>query len=464
MKMTVENESGSTFSIDIGLQDTVLTFKRKIEMTQRIPVSRQTIFFQGKLLEDHLDIFEWDILQNPLLHLSISPDENPTQNQVPQSPSNPIPEFVKNQDSAEDKKNPVLLHQTGKPPLPPKSSPLTTENFSKNQHDRPVITKVVPELLGPQGTSPVTVGRRRNRDQEVQNRVSSSSDSVKEVINIPDTPARKKTKNYPLKITVMVQPFKETRRIQVEVNVLSNVEVLRKELVKMQERGELNLPHEGFFFIHKQDVLREDQSFMANRVAPVSINLETLLNTIVKLFVENQSGSSFEIEVDHKDTVLELKQKIEKSQCIPVSPDQNPNHNQTEQSPPPSNSTEQIIDGHQDSTVIGQTEQSPPPSNPTEQIINAHQDSTVTAQTEQSPSSNSVQEMITNIQGLSEKERIPKKPIVICVLPYSGESEAAKGIPVAVNVKMNDNVKELRNELVKIAENGELNLPQEQSI
>jgi len=268
MKMTVENESGSTFSIDIGLQDTVLTFKRKIEMTQRIPVSRQTIFFQGKLLEDHLDIFEWDILQNPLLHLSISPDDNPTQNQVPQSPSNPIHEFVKNQDSAEDKKNPVLLHQTGKPPLPPKSSPLTTENFSKNQHDRPVITKMVPELLGPQGTSPVTVGRRRNRDQEVQNRVSSSSDSVKEVINIPDTPARKKTKNYPLKITVMVQPFKETRRIQVEVNVLSNVEVLRKELVKMQERGELNLPHEGFFFIHKQDVLREDQSFMANRVAP----------------------------------------------------------------------------------------------------------------------------------------------------------------------------------------------------
>ncbi|KAG7619447.1 Ubiquitin domain [Arabidopsis suecica] len=238
MKMTVENESGSTFSIDIGLQDTVLTFKRKIEMTQRIPVSRQTIFFQGKLLEDHLDIFEWDILQNPLLHLSISPDDNPTQNQVPQSPSNPIPD------------------------------PLTTENFSKNQHDRPVITKMVPELLGPQGTSPVTVGRRRNRDQEVKNRVSSSSDSVKEVINIPDTPARKKTKNYPLKITVMVQPFKETRRIQVEVNVLSNVEVLRKELVKMQERGELNLPHEGFFFIHKQDVLREDQSFMANRVAP----------------------------------------------------------------------------------------------------------------------------------------------------------------------------------------------------
>ncbi|CAH8273344.1 unnamed protein product [Arabidopsis lyrata] len=184
----------------------------------------------------------------------------------------------------------------------------------------------------------------------------------------------------------------------------------------------------------------------------------------MKVFFEIQSGSSFEIEMYYKDTVLEMKEKIEKSQRVSVSkqtlifegtllqddldieqykivhesrlqlivsPDHNPN--QTEQSPPPSNSTEQIIDGHQESTL--------------------------TVQTEQSPSSNSVEEMITNIQDSSEKERIPK--IVVYVSPYSGESQAVKEVPVAVNVKMNDNVKELRNELVKIEENGELNLPQE---
>ncbi|XP_010424641.1 PREDICTED: uncharacterized protein LOC104709779 [Camelina sativa] len=202
----------------------------------------------------------------------------------------------------------------------------------------------------------------------------------------------------------------------------------------------------------------------------------------MKLFVETQSGSSFEIEVDHKDTLSEVKQKIEKCQRILVSkqtllfdgivlqddlnveqykivyesrlqlfvsPDHNLNHNQPEQSPPPSNSTEQIIAGHdQDSTA-------------TENVINPYyQDSTV-PQTEQSPSSNSVEEMITNIQDSSVKERIRNKRIVVYVLPYSGESEAAKEIPVAVSVKMNDNVEELRNELVKIDERGELNLPEE---
>ncbi|KAG7553155.1 Ubiquitin-like domain superfamily [Arabidopsis thaliana x Arabidopsis arenosa] len=186
----------------------------------------------------------------------------------------------------------------------------------------------------------------------------------------------------------------------------------------------------------------------------------------MKVFFEIQGGSSFEIEVYYKDTVLEMKKKIEKSQRVSVS-------KQT-----------LIFDGTvlQDDLDIeqykivhesrlqlfvspdhnpNQTDEQSPSSNPTEQIINAHQDSTVTVQTEQSPSSNSVEEMITNIQDSSEKERIPKKRIVVYVLPYSGESQAVKEVPVAVNVKMNDNVKELRNELVKIEENGELNLPQE---
>lgn len=214
----------------------------------------------------------------------------------------------------------------------------------------------------------------------------------------------------------------------------------------------------------------------------------------MKVFVEIQNGSSFEIEVDHLDTMLEVKHKINNSQRIPVSqqtlffdgvalgdyldleqcqifheshlqlvvsPDHNPNHNQTEQSPPSSNS---IIDGHQAPTVTVQTEQSPP-SKPTEQIIDGHQDSTVTAQvlqTELSPSSNSVKE-ITNIQGSSvkPKELTRKKRMVVHVWLYSGEIRAPTGNQVAVNVKTKDNVKELRNELVKIQESGELNLPQE---
>ncbi|EOA20934.1 hypothetical protein CARUB_v10001265mg [Capsella rubella] len=202
----------------------------------------------------------------------------------------------------------------------------------------------------------------------------------------------------------------------------------------------------------------------------------------MKFLVEVQSGSSFEIEVDYKDTMLEVKQKIEKSHRIPVCKQTllfdgvvlqddlvieqyqifhgsrlqlfvSPDNNQTEQSPPPSSSTDHIIDGHdQDSTVTVQTEQSPS-STSTQNVINPHQDSSVTVQTDQSPSSNSVEDS-------SEKERIRKKRIVVYVSLYSRESKAAKGVPVAVNVKMNDNVKELRDELVKVEERGELNLPQ----
>ncbi|CAL9233193.1 unnamed protein product, partial [Arabidopsis halleri] len=251
MEVTVENQSGSTFSIDVVFGETLFEIKRKIRKSQGIPVSKQILTFKGKLLQSHLDIYECHVLENSRIHLSISPDDNPTQNQVAQSPSNPI-----HQDSPEG---------------------------SKNQHDRPVITKVVArrihnefssrpaysldELLSPRGSSSVTVGSRRNRIQEVQNRVSSSSDSVVEVINIPDSPPRKMTKINPMKMIVMVQPYGETRRIQVEVNALNNVEELRKELIKMQERGELNLPHERFYFIHKQAVLHEDKSFLMNGVA-----------------------------------------------------------------------------------------------------------------------------------------------------------------------------------------------------
>ncbi|KAG7557808.1 Ubiquitin-like domain superfamily [Arabidopsis suecica] len=352
-KVIIENQSGSSFTIDVAFWDTVLTIKQKIEMTQGTPVFKQTLIFKRKVLLNHLNIVDCQILHNSRLHLYISPDDNPTQNQVPQSPSNPIHEFVNNQDSPEGKKNQVL-HQSGKPPLPSKSSPLTTEKFGKNQHDRHVITKVMArridngssrpsysldELLAPQGSSSVTVGSIRNRDQEVQNRVSSASDSdeeainipnspvrkktkitkvvarrihneyssgpaysldellapqrsstvavgsirnrnqkvenrvsspsdsVEEVINIPDSPAKKKTKTNPRKMVVIVQPYGQSRRILVGVNADDNVEEMRKELVKMQERGVLNLPHERYNFIHEQAVLNEDQSFLTNGVA-----------------------------------------------------------------------------------------------------------------------------------------------------------------------------------------------------
>ncbi|KAG7557804.1 Ubiquitin domain [Arabidopsis suecica] len=420
MNVLIDTESGSTFSINVDFWETVLTIKEKIEKSQGIPVAKQTLYFQGKVLQDHVDKFDCQLLLDSRLLLYISPEDNPNQNNDQM----------------------LIDSATGK-----KITKVVARRIHNEYSSGPAYSLV--ELLAPQDSPTVTVGNQVVQTTEQ----SPPSDSAKE------------------KLTVYVKPYEDDPRIiQVEVNADDNAEELRKELVKMQERGELYLPHEGFSLVYSALPLTESESFKWNLV----------------VFFEIQSGSSFEIEVDYKDTVLEMKDKIEKCQRISVSeqtlifdgnvlqddldieqykivhesrlqlfvsPDHNPN--QTEQSPPPSSSIEQIIDdGHQDSTVTVQTEQSPS-SNPTEKIINAHQDSTVTVQTEQSPSSNSVEEMITNIQDSSEKERIPKKRIVVYVLPYSGESEAIKEIPVAVNVKMNDNVKELRNELVKIEENDE---------
>ncbi|EOA22995.1 hypothetical protein CARUB_v10003742mg, partial [Capsella rubella] len=145
---------------------------------------------------------------------------------------------------------------------------------------------------------------------------------------------------------------------------------------------------------------------------------------------ETQSGYTFMIELGYWDTVLEMKQKIEKYQRIPLlhnspviafvsPPYPNGQVPQTEQSPVPipSNSIGDLIYGEdlplttelvlknklfcpvetdaiyvQDSSARNNNQS--PPSDASKQIINGHQDSTVTihqeVQTEESPPLNSV--------------------------------------------------------------------------
>ncbi|ESQ37976.1 hypothetical protein EUTSA_v10029513mg [Eutrema salsugineum] len=105
---------------------------------------------------------------------------------------------------------------------------------------------------------PVRVG---SSNQVVQTGQSQPSNSIKEVINIPDSPVRRKMR-------VMMLPYsrenKPVRKFALEVNASEKVEVLRRELEKIQQ---LNLPEEGYIFIHKQRIMDDDQSFIRNGVA-----------------------------------------------------------------------------------------------------------------------------------------------------------------------------------------------------
>ncbi|XP_010456949.1 PREDICTED: uncharacterized protein LOC104738487 [Camelina sativa] len=248
MKLTIETERGSSFSIFVGFLDTVLMVKQRIEKSQGIPVRKQTLFFQGKYLHDRSEIRLWYVGDNSHLFLYVSPDEKPNQkknDQTKQSPSKPVDGFVN------------------------KPFQKITATRIDNGSSRPFYS--LDELLAPQDLPLVTVGTgssTRSRNQEPKK--CSSSDLVKEaVINItPDWPLRKKRKIIPsIKMTVFVKTIDETRMIPVEVNANDEVEELRKELGNLQDKGELNLPQEGYYFIVRGRTMIETESFMWNLVA-----------------------------------------------------------------------------------------------------------------------------------------------------------------------------------------------------
>ncbi|CAA7047076.1 unnamed protein product [Microthlaspi erraticum] len=107
-----------------------------------------------------------------------------------------------------------------------------------------------------------------------QQRINTQTEKSPPVIDITDSPEKVRSAKKPAqKMRVMVLPFSRAKKavntFPVDVNASENVEELRKELEKIhqQRSEELNLPEEGYFFIHKQRVLDDDQSFRWNCVA-----------------------------------------------------------------------------------------------------------------------------------------------------------------------------------------------------
>ncbi|KAG2330715.1 hypothetical protein Bca52824_001895 [Brassica carinata] len=188
MDVFFEIQRGPTFCIELGYWDTVLEIKQKIEKYQRIPVSKQTLFFQGKVLQDDLDIEQCAILNNS--HLQII------------------------------------------------------------------------------SSSPVTEQHRNN--QVIKTEQSPPSNSTEPILNGQDLPVMmaraNNNNNNPKKLRVMVLPKSGTTKIPVEVNASDNVGELRKELTKVQQRFQISLPQEGYFFIYKQNVMEDDRSFRWHRV------------------------------------------------------------------------------------------------------------------------------------------------------------------------------------------------------
>ncbi|EOA22378.1 hypothetical protein CARUB_v10003014mg [Capsella rubella] len=300
-------------TIEVGNFDTVLVIKEKIERHLHIPISKQTLFFKGRvLLNDHHNVAQCKIVNKSTLKLFVScnrynPDRNNNQvlhqNQQPRAPSN-LTRQITHGHQDPPVMNPRSNNNESSLPLPgpsnstdellgiqdltvgssrdrnqteksPETSALVEAFLSQDwstttKNDRSLTVSDMEEFLGiKDDLPPVNFGSSRNRNQTEK---SSSSDSVKEIIYIPDSPEKKKIKPMPMpipsgKMTVFVQLFEETRMIPVVVNSLDIIKVLTTELVTMQQRGELDLPREGYFFVFKKTPLIETSSFFWNGIA-----------------------------------------------------------------------------------------------------------------------------------------------------------------------------------------------------
>ncbi|KAL5061668.1 hypothetical protein RYX36_023405 [Vicia faba] len=72
MDVTFEVHRGRKFSIEIGFFDTILEIKEKVLKYQGIPISKQTLIFNGQILQDDGDIWKCAIFQNSCIQLLVA--------------------------------------------------------------------------------------------------------------------------------------------------------------------------------------------------------------------------------------------------------------------------------------------------------------------------------------------------------------------------------------------------------
>ncbi|CAE6137309.1 unnamed protein product [Arabidopsis arenosa] len=388
MDVFFETQSGDTFEIELDYWDTVLDIKQKIEKYQRIHVSKQTLFFQGKVLQDHLDIEQCVIHNHSRIQIFVEPDPNPNHNneQVHQTEISPPLDSSYEIDSFQDSPvstslnlgsnnndhlllpenfnssnefdnflespfwtNLMLGSNNNDHLLLPEN--LNSSNEIDNFQDSPVSTSMMlgsnnnDQLLLPENSLPLNSDKEivkhitlrsipmvmRPKVQALQTEKSlplnSSSDldnfqdssvstsmkfgsnnndqvlpqperstplnSYKDIANTQGPPVKRiklrginnshrEMRSYKTApgqmMSVLVKPYYGEGRVGtnifVTVNTKDQVKILRNELAQSQQRGEINLPQDGYFFMHRNEVLNEDRSFKWNGVIPDDFAVE----------------------------------------------------------------------------------------------------------------------------------------------------------------------------------------------
>ncbi|XP_017985216.1 PREDICTED: polyubiquitin 9 [Theobroma cacao] len=248
MDIIFETPEGRAFSIEIGFFDTVLEIKEKVQKYQGIPVARQILVFNGQVLEDERDVEYCVLFQDCRVQLLIA--DEPQINEEESSPSKKIQLKIK------------IPSSRASVPLEMDVDDTVLRLKEKIHEMEPIPVNRL-----------VLLSNREELQDHRSLRDCELTDNAEIDVFIKPTAIRsgagssKRAKKGTKRLKVMVLPWRGTVKIPVEVNPSDNVKELRKELEKLQQRSQINLPVEGYFFIHKQSILDDDKSFRWQDVA-----------------------------------------------------------------------------------------------------------------------------------------------------------------------------------------------------
>ncbi|KAL3630391.1 hypothetical protein CASFOL_023375 [Castilleja foliolosa] len=246
MDVIFQPSRGNPFYIEVGYFDTVLEIKEKIQKAKAIPISKQTLIFNGNTLHDDLNIHHSDILDRSRIHLLLPVNTTPeqtmqTQTDKPPSSSSKIQLLVKL----------------------PSSKLRVALQMDVNETIQRLKDKIQ-EMEGvPAARLVVHANGTELHDHKTMQECELFENSEINVA-VRSSPPRQSPGNTSgsTKMRIFVLTKCGAEKIPVEVSLSDNVGELRKKLEMMK----LELPSEGYFFIYKQNVMEDDRSFKWHHV------------------------------------------------------------------------------------------------------------------------------------------------------------------------------------------------------
>ncbi|KAL0012432.1 hypothetical protein SO802_007540 [Lithocarpus litseifolius] len=263
MDVIFEPQRGRPFSIEVGFFDTILEIKEKVKKYQGIPVSKQTLIFNGNVLKDDLNIEHTEILQNSHIQLMIAASESDKSPENSSSPSKKIQLNVK---------IPTYKMHV---PLEMEVTDTVGKLKEKIQEmeavpvNRLMIHSSGAELQDHRSLCECEISENSDIDVSFRPSPTTASPAAMAALSPSLSPGPGMGPTTLLgskKLKLLVLPKCGTKKIPVEMNASDNVGELRKELQKLQEKLQFSLPQEGYFFIYKQNVMDDDRSFRWHHV------------------------------------------------------------------------------------------------------------------------------------------------------------------------------------------------------